>query len=275
VIVLNTGLRAGRTLFLVCLFASTALGQSVLNFPGRDLTRLAITNTTPYAADVKFTLYNADGTQATTGVLNPVSRRVSPKRQLSVLPSEIFRMTGEARRDTWIQVSSSVSGLEGFYSSGDVLKPSASGGEAFDPETVQTIPYIPSDSGTTASILVTNPSSQVTNLTLSFYNLSGGVVGTKPVIAIYVAASHSGNLTGTQFVRFDASGALDATFAHDGSRYVTNANLDDARVSWGAITVDGNGRIVFCSARYSSYGARMDLFRLSRTGSLDTDSTAL
>ena len=177
-IVLNTGLRAGRTLFFVCLFASTALGQSVLNFPGRDLTRLAITNTTSYAADVKFTLYNADGTQATTGVLNPVSRRVSPKRQLSVLPSEIFRMTGEARRDTWIQVSSSVSGLEGFYSSGDVLKPSASGGEAFDPETVQTIPYIPSDSGTTASILVTNPSSQVTNLTLSFYNLSGGVVGT-------------------------------------------------------------------------------------------------
>lgn len=102
----------------------------------------------------------------------------------------------------------------------------------------------------------------------------GGVVGTKPVIAIYVAASHSGNLTGTQFVRFDDRGDLDGTFSHDGSRYVTLANLDGARVSWGAIAVDNRERIVFCSSRWSSYGARTDVFRLTRTGSMDTSFNA-
>ena len=49
---LNTGFRALRTIAFVCFFASAAFGQSVLNFPARDLTRLVITNATPYAADV-------------------------------------------------------------------------------------------------------------------------------------------------------------------------------------------------------------------------------
>jgi hypothetical protein len=181
VIDLNTGFRAIRTFALVCFFASAALGQSVLNFPARDLTRVVITNTSPYAADIKFTLYNADGSPATTGVLNPVSRRVPSKGQLPVIPSEIFRMTASARLDTWIQASSSVSGLEAFYSLGDV-KSQGSGGEVAKPQTVQTIPFVSSDSRATATLLVTNPSAQATNFTVNFYSPLGGLLGTNSVL---------------------------------------------------------------------------------------------
>jgi hypothetical protein len=74
VTVLTTGLRAVCTLGLVCLLSRAGLAQSVLNFPVRDLTRIAITNTTPYAADVKFTLYNADGSQATAARFSQSNR---------------------------------------------------------------------------------------------------------------------------------------------------------------------------------------------------------
>jgi len=177
VIVLNTGLRAIRTLLLVCLFSSAALGQSVLNFPARDVTRIEITNTTPYLADVKFTLYNIiDGSPA-SGLWNPVSRRVPPKGQLSIIPSEIFRMTEGARPDTWIQASSSVSGLEGFYISGDPRSP-GSGGEASVAQTIQTIPFLAPDSRTTTTLLVTNPAAQTTNVSVTFYSAGGVLIGT-------------------------------------------------------------------------------------------------
>jgi hypothetical protein len=96
------------------------------------------------------------------------------------------------------------------------------------------------------------------------------VVGTKPVIAIQIASTHTGNLIGTQMVRFDDRGDFDGTFAQDGSRYLSNTGLDNSRISWGAFAVDSRGRIVFATVRYSSYGTRLDLFRLSRTGSLDS-----
>ena len=176
-IVVNTGLRAIRTLSLICLFASAALGQSVLNFPARDLTRLAITNPTPYAADVKFTLYNTDGSPATAGVLNPVSRRVPSRGQLTIALSEIFRMAEGIRPEAWIQASSSVSGLKGAYFFGEG-KSLENGGDAADPQTVQTIPLSPSDFRTTARVLVTNPSTQPANFTVSFYGSLGRLIGT-------------------------------------------------------------------------------------------------
>jgi hypothetical protein len=156
------------------LFSRTALAQSILNFPARDLTRIAITNTSPYAADVKFTLYNAaDGSPATSG-LNSVSRRIPPRGQMTVLPSEIFRVADQARQNTWIQATSVVSGLEGFFFTGEF----ASGGEAVEPQTSQSIPYVSPDSR--GSILLTNPSSQSASFTVTFFNATGGNVGAVP-----------------------------------------------------------------------------------------------
>jgi hypothetical protein len=61
----NTVLRALCTLAVVCAFAGTAMAQSVLNFTPRGPAGIAVTNTTPYPTDVKFTLFNLDGTVAT------------------------------------------------------------------------------------------------------------------------------------------------------------------------------------------------------------------
>jgi hypothetical protein len=173
VIVLKKGLRAVCTLAFVCLFSRTALAQSILNFPARDVTRITITNTTSYAADVKFTLYNgADGSPATVG-LNAVSRRIQPRGQMTVLPSEIFRVADRARQGAWIQATSAVSGLEGFYFSGEF----ASGGEAVEPQTLQSIPYVSSDPRSPGSILLSNPTSQNATINTTFFNAAGQTAG--------------------------------------------------------------------------------------------------
>ena len=174
-IVLKSCLRAVCTLVFVCLFSRAAAAQSVLNFPARDVRGISITNTTRYAADLKFTLYDADGSLS-SAPLNPVSRRVPPKGQSSFVASEIFGMAERQRAGTWIQASSATSGLEGMYASGESSRSGSTGGEAFDPHTVQTIPYIPSDSRTPTAIQLTNPSSQAANFTITFFNGAGGIV---------------------------------------------------------------------------------------------------
>src|SRR5688572_4067174 len=151
------------------------MAQSVLNFTPRGPAAIAITNPSPYAADVKFTLYNADGSPATAGVLNPVSRRIAPKGQIVLSPSEVFRMKAGAAPDTWIQVISSAAGLQGFYFVGDSSS-AIDGAEAATPQTVQTIPYISSNFRTTTSLVVTNPGIRSTNVTVDFYDAGGKVV---------------------------------------------------------------------------------------------------
>ena len=159
---------------VVFLLASPARAQSVLNFTPRGNTGIAITNTTSYAADVKLTLYNSDGSQATTAVLNPVSQRIPARGQAAFLSTQIFSMKDGARQNTWIQATSSVSGLQGFYFSGDFVN-AFDGAEASEPQLVQTIPYIPGP-GTTTSLLVTNPAPQPADVTITFYDAAGAVV---------------------------------------------------------------------------------------------------
>jgi hypothetical protein len=61
-----------------------------------------------------------------------------------------------ARQDTWIQASSSVTGLQGFYFTGDFAN-AFDGAEASEPQLVQTIPYLRSDPRASTSIFVTEP----------------------------------------------------------------------------------------------------------------------
>jgi len=171
----NRALSATFVLATVFLLSGVAQAQSVLNFATRGLTGIALTNTTSSAAEVKFTLYNSDGSTATTAVLNPISRRVPAKGQIAVLPSEAFRMKEGARQDTWIQAASSVTGLQGFYFTGDFVN-AFDGAEASEPQLVQTIPYLRSDPRASTSIFVTNPGSQTANVTVTFYNELGRVV---------------------------------------------------------------------------------------------------
>ena len=173
---LNAALRAVRTVAVVCLFSGVAMAQSVLNFTPRGQASIAITNPSPYAADVKLTLYNSsDGSPATAGVLNPVSRRIAPKGQIAVSPADIFRMKAGAQPDTWIQVTSSVTGLQGFYFVGD-SRSAIDGIETATPQTAQTIPYIPSNLRGATTLIVTNPGVRGANVTVEFYDAYGRLV---------------------------------------------------------------------------------------------------
>jgi hypothetical protein len=159
----------------VFLLSGTAFAQSTLNFATRRLAGITVTNTTPTPADVKFTLYNSDGSLATAG-LNPVSRLVPAKGQIAVFPSEIFGMKEGPREDTWVQATSSMTGLQGFYFSGDFSQ-DFDGAEAAEPQLVQDLPYIP-DNSTGTTLLVTNPSSQTAGISISFYDGVGSPVAT-------------------------------------------------------------------------------------------------
>ena len=170
---MNTGLRAICTLAVVCLLSGTAFAQSTLNFAARRLAGITVTNTTSSPADVKFTLYNSDGSLA-AAVRNPVSRLVSPKGQIAVFPSEVFGLKDGPREDTWIQATSTVTGLQGFYFAGDFAE-DFDGAEAAEPQLAQVIPYIAAD-GTNTNLLVTNPSSQTAGVSISFYDGLGSQV---------------------------------------------------------------------------------------------------
>lgn len=149
------------------LWPTAAMAQSVLNFTARGGGAVGITNPSPYDADVKFTLYNADGSLS-AGVLNPVSRRIPGKGQITAFYSKIFG----AATGGWVQVTSPVSGLQGSYFTGDSA--SSFDTEASAPQPVQIIPYAAASSRT--SLIVTNPATRSVNVAVGFYDAAGNVV---------------------------------------------------------------------------------------------------
>ena len=185
VLIKRSIIRAAATLAVVCALGGTALAQSVLNFTTRSQGGVGITNPTSYPAEVKFTLYNEDGSLATTGVLNPVSRRVPGKGQISASYSEIFRMKEGAPAEAWVQATSSVTGLEGFFFSGHSA--GSFDTEATSPQAVQTITYISSDAPGAVTVTVTNPSAQSGSVTVTFHDELGREIESK----IFSLAAHA------------------------------------------------------------------------------------
>ena len=88
-----------------------------------------------------------------------------------------------SRQDTWVQASSSVTGLHGFYFTADFLT-AVDGAEASEPQLMQTIPYLGADPRASTSILVTNPNSQTASVTVTFYNELGSVVTTSDTFSL-------------------------------------------------------------------------------------------
>src|SRR5262245_24602532 len=121
VIKFNTVARVLYTLVVCLALAEGASAQTVLNFAkatvnDRANAGFSIANPTSHFADVQFTLYGWDGSLLSAGVANPVRYRVAPQGQISMRANEIF---GTSKADGWVQVTSSTSGLSGFYTVGD------------------------------------------------------------------------------------------------------------------------------------------------------------
>jgi hypothetical protein len=144
------------------------MAQSVLNFTPKGHAWIAVTNTTPVVAEVRFTLYKSDGSI----VGNRTSRIIAPNGQLAMSSTDIFRGNGGIPDGSWIQATSTVTGLQGFYFSGD-KENSFDGAEASNPLPSQTIPLNLSGPGRRTSLLVTNPGAQPVEVTVSFLSGDG------------------------------------------------------------------------------------------------------
>jgi hypothetical protein len=181
VIKFNTLSRSVYTL-LVCLalgevaLAQTASPQTVLNFakPERLNAVFTVTNPTSTYADVTFTLYGWDGNPVTSGRVNPVRYRVTPKGQLSMRASEIF---AAPKSDGWVQVTSPTAGLIGVYFAGDFTN-TLEGSDSAPALTTQVVPVIRDDQTSKTELVVLNPGTATASVTIALFNTAGEPAGT-------------------------------------------------------------------------------------------------
>jgi hypothetical protein len=103
-------------------------------------------------------------------MFNPVSRRIPGKGQIVEYYSSIFG----AATGGWVQVTSPVAGLQGFYFAGE--SGSSFDSEATSPQRVQTLSYASTSQRTSLMLMVTNPSVQTATVNVVFYDLAGNVV---------------------------------------------------------------------------------------------------
>jgi hypothetical protein len=141
-----------------------------------------------------------------------------------VSSSDIFRVKGGISPETWIQATSSVSGLEGFYFSGDFID-SFDGTQAAVPHTIQTIPFISPDPRFTKSLVVTNPNTQTANVTVDFYDSAGALMSAEVV-----------PLAGHRQVAFPGSGAF-ARISADLPVLATSAQVSENSL----VLINGQG----------------------------------
>ncbi|PYS48516.1 MAG: hypothetical protein DMG13_25425 [Acidobacteria bacterium] len=178
----DTPLRVVYTLGVSLILSLPAAAQSVLNFArtpvnGRFKTGLTVTNPTPNYADVQFTFYGFDGNPVSSGLVNPVRYRIAPKGQISMLATDIF---AASKIDGWVQATSPASGLIGSYISGDFAS-KAEASEASPALTSQVIPIIPiirNDQINKTDLLVLNPGTANSNVTITFFTSRGEEAGT-------------------------------------------------------------------------------------------------
>jgi len=174
VIKFNTLLRVVYTLGVSLILSQYAQAQSVLNFArttvdGVTNAGLGVVNPTTNFVDAQFTLYGFDGNPVSTGLVNPVSYRIPPRGQLSMLASEVF---GTAATDGWVQVTSSTSGLIGSIFSGDFIS-TLEGLAPLPAYAIQVVPGIREDGTSFTELQVLNPNGVGGTVTITFFNARG------------------------------------------------------------------------------------------------------
>ncbi|HYR43084.1 MAG TPA: DUF5719 family protein [Terriglobia bacterium] len=179
VIKVDTLLRVVYTLAISLILARGASAQTVLTFAKATVNdRLnagfTVTNPTSNYADVQFTLYGVDGNPVSSGLVNPVRYRVVPKGQISMLASELF---AASKIDGWIQVTSPTSGLAGYYFSGDFVT-KLEGAESSLPLTTQVVPFIRDDATNKTELVIVNPGTTTSTVTVTLFNARGEQAGT-------------------------------------------------------------------------------------------------
>jgi Family of unknown function (DUF5719) len=163
------------------MFSQAAYGDTVLNFVkatinGRLNASFSVANPTSNFADVQFTYYGIDGNPVSSGLVNPVRYRVAPKGQFSMRASELF---AGSTADGWVQVTSTTSGLTGFYLYGDFAT-SLEGSDPAPGLNEQIVPVIRDDQMNKTELVIVNPGPVPSTVTGRLYNANGEQVGSIP-----------------------------------------------------------------------------------------------
>ncbi|HEY3130563.1 MAG TPA: hypothetical protein VGL91_13970 [Acidobacteriota bacterium] len=184
--------------FVVCLaiaFAFSAAvvqADSVLNFPRATFVRgqftgYAIANPTDTDADVTVTAYRADGTVfASPGVSNPAKLTIRARQQRAFLlsdrdifnaPDGLFSSADPVK--LWLQVSSPVTGLTGFYLLGDTSSPiqTLDGSGPSSGLTDALFLLINEGAGVSTDLKIINPGDTAANVNVEFHRVDGTTAG--------------------------------------------------------------------------------------------------
>ncbi len=207
---MNTRIRVTGVLLTVLLLAIPGFADTRLIFPrvvfqSGLFSGIAISNPTGAAATIKLTAYNLDGTPLSgTGTLNGVTPAAIPSGgQYLNTAGQVFDpnsvLTGTTPKYFWVEVTSTTTGLAGFYIEGDNSTTYQYGG---DLGTFGTDLYLPAivNSGTTTTELSlvnadTSANGGTANITVDFLKSDGTNVGSKNM-SLNQAASLQGPLAG-------------------------------------------------------------------------------
>ncbi len=184
------------------LLADTRLIFPRIVFQNGLFSGIAVSNPTGASATIKLTAYNVDGTRlGTAGTQNDVTAELASGGQYLKLASQVFDpnsvLMGSAPKYFWVEVTSTTSGLAGFYIEGDSSITFQYGG---DLGTFGTDLYLPAveNSGTTATEISlvnadTSDNGGDASVTVDFLRADGTKVDSRNVV-IAKAASLQGPL---------------------------------------------------------------------------------
>ncbi len=167
--------RVNLLIMTVLLACSQGQAATTLNFPRvsfdpNTLTGVAFVNPTDQTATVQVVAYGEDGKPVTGDAFaNPAELTIAPYRQEARLLSEIFSGSFPSDQVAWMEATSSVDGITGFFL---YLDPSLSFFDGADlPETQRKIVFneVRSDDSSSTELNVFNPNPSPTILTLTLF----------------------------------------------------------------------------------------------------------
>ncbi len=199
----TTGLLVTLLISAISVLADTRLVFPRIVFQNGLFSGIAISNPTLQTATVKLTAYNPDGTKlAGAGIQNDVSSPAIPSGgQYLKLASQVFDpnslLAGSTPKYYWVEVTSTTTGLVGFYIEGDGDITYQYGGDLGTVGTDLYLPAVENTATTVTEISLVNADTSgnggIANVSVDFLKNDGQKVDSKNV-AISQAASLQGPL---------------------------------------------------------------------------------
>ncbi len=198
-------LLVGVFLLLASCSLLSVYGDTVLNFPRAtfvqgQFTGFAIANPTDTDAEVTLTAYQSDASVfSSPGLINPAKLTIPARQQRAFLLSdrEIFAAPPELINSAqpvrlWLQASSPVSGLTGFYLLGDNLLQTLDGSDPSAGLTSFVFLLLDEGAGISTDLKIINPGGAVANITVEFRRANGTVAGTSNLPPLAAKAALQG-----------------------------------------------------------------------------------